>query len=67
MEPNDVDCVLLLRRGRLRERAARRVLAKGLPYLEIAIVRPREFDRMINVYFATDRYGAAKGMVEVIV
>ncbi|HKQ46726.1 MAG TPA: hypothetical protein VJZ71_01505 [Phycisphaerae bacterium] len=67
MEPNDVDCVLLAAKGRPKDRAADRELRKrGLPFLEVLMARPREFNRFVDIYFATDRFGATKGMVEVI-
>lgn len=67
MEPNDVDCVLLAGKGRPKDQTADRELRKGgLPFLEVLLARPREFDRFVDFYFATDRYGASKGMVEVI-
>ena len=65
MEPNDVDCVLLFEPGK-GDRAARRELRKGLPFLDIAVVRARAFDEYVYSVFAADRTGAPKGMVEVI-
>ncbi len=66
MEPNDVDCVLLIGpRGR-GNRAALRKLRKGLPFLDIVVVRPRAFDEYVHGIFAADRTGEAKGMIEVI-
>ena len=65
MEPNDVDCVLLVERSR-GSSAALGELRKGLPFLDIAIVRPRAFDEYVKNVFAADRTGVAKGMIEVI-
>jgi hypothetical protein len=65
MEPNDVDCVLLVGSGR-GDRSALRELRKGLPFLDIAIVRGRAFDEYVHSVFAADRSGAPKGMIEVI-
>jgi len=65
IEPNDVDCVLLVEPGR-GNRAALRELRKGLPFLDIAVVRARAFDEYVYSVFAADRTGAPKGMVEVI-
>jgi len=65
IEPNDVDCALLVGPGR-RNRAALRELLKGLPFLDIAVVRARAFDEYVRGVFAADRSGAPKGMVEVI-
>jgi hypothetical protein len=66
IEPNDVDCVLLLIPGGRRNRAAIRELRKGLPFLDIKLANPRAFDEFVNVTFAADRVGVPKGMVEVI-
>lgn len=66
MEPNDVDCVLLIGRGLPTDRAAEAELRAGLPFLDTALVRRKRFDTMVNVVFATDRLDSPKGMVEVI-
>ncbi len=65
IEPNDVDCVLLVEPAR-GAGAALRELRKGLPFLDIAIVRARAFDEYVHGLFAADRTGAPKGMIEVI-
>jgi len=66
IEPNDVDCVLLVEpRGR-GNRAALGELRKGLPFLDLAIVRARAFDEYVQRVFATDRTGTPKGMIEVV-
>ncbi|MDO8629260.1 MAG: hypothetical protein Q7R41_02100 [Phycisphaerales bacterium] len=66
MEPNDVDCVLLTGRGFPKDRRAETELRAGLPFLDIAIVRRKDFERMVNVVFASNRFDAPKGVVEVI-
>jgi hypothetical protein len=65
MEPNDVDCVLLLPRGVRRDKSALRAMRKGLPFLSLAIVRQQDLDQLVKI-FATDRLGEAKGMIEVV-
>jgi len=65
MEPNDVDCVLLTGRGFPKDPVAEAELRAGLPFLDIALVRRRRFDRLVR-FFGTDRFEAPKGMVEVI-
>ncbi len=65
IEPNDVDCVLLVVPGQKRERAAWRELRKGLPFLEIRLVGQTDFDEFVEFYFASDRNRIAKGMIEV--
>ncbi|MCC7291426.1 MAG: hypothetical protein IT449_05105 [Phycisphaerales bacterium] len=65
MEPNDVDCALLLAADYPRDAAAAEELVNGLPFLEILRVEQAEFDRLIHRFFATDRHGLGKGMIEV--
>jgi hypothetical protein len=66
IEPNDVDCVLLFARGQRRDKAAIKQLRNGLPFLSITLVGQRDFDDLVNRFFATDRRGFNKGMIEVI-
>ena len=66
MEPNDVDCVLLVPEGFPKDEAAERNLRAGLPFLEIALVGPEDFDELVNVVFASDRLGVPKGMIEIV-
>lgn len=48
-----------------RRPVAEAELRAGLPFLEIALVRRRRFDLLVR-FFATDRSGSPKGMVEVM-
>lgn len=66
MEPNDVDCVLLIGRGFPVEAAAEAEFDEGLPFLEMKLVGQTEFDEYVNVTFGLDRTGIPKGMIEVI-
>ena len=66
IEPNDVDCVLLVAKGFPTDRKAAQELRRGLPFLQIQIVRQRAFDRLVNEFFATDRFQSPKGLVEVL-
>lgn len=66
IEPNDVDCVLLVDEHLSRPRSAIATLRKGLPFLEIAIVRSVVFHEYVQTIFAADRAGTLKGMVEVV-
>jgi hypothetical protein len=66
MEPNDVDCVLQTGPGFPKDPAAEAEHRAGLPFLDIALVRRRRFEKLVNVFFATDRFEVPKGMVEVI-
>ena len=65
IEPNDVDCVLLAADS-LLDADAEQELLQGLPFLEILLVDHEEFSELVSVTFATDRFGIAKGMVEVL-
>ncbi len=66
IEPNDVDCVLLIGRGFPADTATEAELNAGLPFMEMKLVGQADFDEYVNVTFGTDRMGAPKGMIEVI-
>ena len=66
IEPNDVDCVLLSLPGQQRDQSAIKELQEGLPFLSVAIVDEDGFDQLVSRFFATDRLGRCKGMIEVI-
>lgn len=66
IEPNDVDCVLLIGPGASQDQAAEDELLQGLPFLDISMVGQKDFDFFINRFFAVDRMSRAKGMIEVI-
>ena len=66
MEPNDVDCELLTGPGFPLDLAAEKELLDGLPYLAVDIVGQSDFDLMVNTFFANDRSGVPKGMIEVV-
>ena len=63
-EPNDVDCVLRAP-TRAKDTAAEEMLLKGLPFLDISLVRQTDFDYLVYGFFAADRQCAPKGMIEV--
>ena len=66
MEPNDVDCVLLVAAGPPKDQAAEDELSQGLPFLDISLVGPTDFDYLVNRFFAFDRSRRAKGVIEVL-
>ncbi len=66
VEPNDVDCVLLIGTGFPRDEAAEAELMAGLPFLELSLVNQADCDLLVGEFFATDRKSVKKGMVEVI-
>lgn len=66
MEPNDVDCVLLIVPGAAPDPTAEDELLQGLPVLDISLVGPKDFDYFVRRFFAADRTHRTKGMIEVI-
>jgi hypothetical protein len=66
IEPNDVDCVLLIARGFPSDPLAESELDSGISFLDIAFARQTDFDDFIGNVFSEDRYGSPKGMIEVI-
>jgi hypothetical protein len=66
IEPNDVDCVLLVGPGFPAHAEAQAELEAGLPFLEVRLGGDDLFDKYVSDIFATDRRGNVKGMVEVI-
>lgn len=65
IEPNDADCVLLQGATYNEQSAAALELDQGLPFLSLQIVRQNAFDYLVQTFFATDRNGVRKGVVEV--
>ena len=61
-----MDCVLLIGPHFPDDSVAADDLVTGLPFLQIDLVRRRDFDVMIEKVFATDRVSIPKGMVELI-
>lgn len=66
VDPNDVDCVLLVGSDFPRDAQAADQIEKGLPFLQIDLVRDVDFKFMVETFFAADRYFSSKGMVEVV-
>jgi hypothetical protein len=66
IEPNDVDCVLLVESDFPTDAAAASELKSGLPFVELKVVGSEDFDLYVKRIFASDRVGVAKGMLEVI-
>ena len=66
LEPNDVDCVLLIGPRFPQDSAAESELLVGLPFLEIALVSREAFAVLTETFFATDRQYIEKGMIEVV-
>lgn len=66
LEPNDVDCVLLIGADFPRDAAAEAELLTGLPFINLELVDAEGFQQFTERTFATDRNLIPKGMVEVI-
>ncbi len=66
LEPNDVDCVLLVGSGYPRDAEAGQELLDGLPFVELKIVGAEDFALFVERIFASDRQAIPKGMIEVI-
>jgi hypothetical protein len=65
LEPNDVDCVLLIDNAYPQDAEADEQLQAGLPFLQLIFVQQPDFDWYVLVHFASDRDLILKGMVEV--
>ena len=66
LEPNDVDCVLLVAEGFPRDEAAERDLLIGLPFVNMELADQETFQQLTQKTFATDRNLVPKGMIEVM-
>jgi len=66
LEPNDVDCVMLIGPSFPSDLDAESELLAGFPFLEIQLVREPAFRVLVESFFATDRFHRPKGMIEVI-
>ena len=66
VEPNDVDCALLIEAGFPKDAAAEAQLRIGFPFLDVQFAEPDAFERLVGRFFATDRQLTPKGMIEVI-
>ncbi len=66
LEPNDVDCVLLIGDNFPDDPDAESELLAGLPFLDIQIVKEEAFTVLVEHFFGTDRVHRPKGMVEVL-
>jgi hypothetical protein len=66
LEPNDVDCIILIDEDFPANVQAEADIRQGFPFLEINLVEQKDFDVFVEMIFATDRFYVQKGMVEVI-
>jgi hypothetical protein len=66
LEPNDVDCVLLIGPDFPRDAVAEAELLAGLPFINMELVDLAAFQQFTERTFATDRNSVPKGMLEVV-
>ena len=66
LEPNDVDCVLLIGPGFPQDPAAEAELLAGLPFINFELVDEEAFRQFTERTYATDRNLVPKGMLEVV-
>ena len=66
LEPNDVDCVLLIGSDFPKDAAAESELIAGLPFINLELVDEPGFRQFTKRTFATDRNMVVKGMIEVV-
>ena len=66
VEPNDVDCVLLIGPDFPRDASALAELSIGLPFINMELVNQEALQRFTERTFATDRALVPKGMIEVV-
>jgi len=66
LEPNDVDCVLLIGIGFPHDAAAEAELLSGLPFINMELVDQTAFTQFTQHTFATDRDSVPKGLIEVM-
>lgn len=66
LEPNDVDCVLLLGDDYPIDQSADKELEAGFPFIDLKRVRSDQFNLFVAEIFATDRDNVPKGMIEVL-
>ena len=66
LQPNDVDCVLLIEESARMNQDIILDILDGLPFLDVQVVKKEAYDYLIETMYATDRWQAAKGVVEVL-
>lgn len=66
LQPNDVDCVLLVNEEFPGDAAAEVELKEGLPFLDIHVAGKEDEELFVTTIFGSDRFQVPKGMVEVL-
>lgn len=65
LEPNDVDCVLLIGASFPEDQEAEAELMAGLPFATMELADETAFAQL-TLFFSTDRDRLTKGVVEII-
>ena len=65
VEPNDVDCAVLLGDDYPQDPDAADELADGLPFIDLQLLEDAEFAILVGEFFATDRDENPKGVIEI--
>jgi hypothetical protein len=65
LEPNDVDCVLLVGRAFPPSPTVEVELQQGLPFIDVQVVEAAVFDFIVDTIFGSDRFANPKGVIEV--
>jgi hypothetical protein len=66
LEPNDVDCVLLIGPDFPQDASAQVELSVGLPFINMELAELVAFQEFTEEIFANDRRLVPKGMIEII-
>lgn len=67
LEPNDVDCAILIASNFDKHSLAANDLRNGFPFLTPDLVTEKDFRYLVESYFDTDRDGVPKGMIEILI
>ena len=66
IEPNDVDCALLIEEFTPMDQDIILDILDGLTFLDIQVVKKEGYDYLVEPIYATDRWRVPKGVVEVL-
>jgi hypothetical protein len=65
LEPNDLDCVLLLSADYPKEKSAKFELDEGLPFIQMYLEGETGYNYFTQEFYAIDRDDVPKGVLEV--
>jgi hypothetical protein len=66
LEPNDVDCTLLIEESAPMDHELLLQIQDGLPFLDVQVANKIAYDIIVNTIYATDRWYVPKGVVEML-